>query len=713
MKLQSIEISNYKSVKEPVKISLTADKPTVFTGKNGSGKTNLLEAIHIALSDKIYHYDGARDICVKRTYKLDKAEMEEYFSLTEEKNDGKLDEIEVVFDREEPDIKWATVPALKLSVEKFRPRLEKVKAEFDASSKKYLEIIDGFLNEIGYDGFLYFAVNGNENFYDGKSFFKNNLFFARESFKATEEEVNKLLDYLKSGVVKFDSTSDGRYFPERGFGYGLELGQITAYKFVADKMSAHCLGITQEKIDEANLKFEKIVADLNGRLKEEHAKISAQLKEFEKIAKEVKNLTWKFDDDYWDKHRQMEERQSSFYAELVNAMRRKCYFLDNENSMLFFDDRNGMYGRSGKRERNLNSYNPIMDAFDNFLKVGGHYKENESIKEFSKLPQDRKTRLVKILNDKFFKYKRLDFDKNIKYKLEMDGGAPELFVIEKNGEMTNFNNTSLGRRWHLTYVFVKRLLKEGDCLLIDEPAAFLHPQAQAEFRREIEGLAKKGITVFYTTHSPNMVSFGVDIYGVEMGEKQTEVTKLDFYDADAKGTLEGIWGPFDFYKDLVFNLSDTTVLVEGVADKTCIEKFAWLLGYDLSGYNVHVCDGEAILQCFYLLHKSGKKVFMIADADNKFKGASYKKQHPNYEKIIEYIEANPEPCYFLGSGKHGCIEDLFADPDRELPIYNKIEGKKKIAPKKIEKIKDLAAYGKAAENFENIFAYFDVPKIKR
>ena len=155
MKLKSIEISNYKSIKEPIKIDLTDSKPTVFTGKNGCGKTNLLEAIKISLSERGYYLDEAKDIKVKRIYQLDKEEMEEYFSLTEEEAaDKNLDEIEVVFDHDDPDIELAQVPAIQLSVEKFRPRLEKVKAEFDVSTKHYLDIIEGFLMEIGYGKFV-------------------------------------------------------------------------------------------------------------------------------------------------------------------------------------------------------------------------------------------------------------------------------------------------------------------------------------------------------------------------------------------------------------------------------------------------------------------------------------------------------------------------------------------------------------------------------
>ena len=715
MKLKSIEISNYKSIKKPVKIDLRSGKPTVFTGKNGCGKTNLLEAITVAFYESDYYFDGAKDIKVKFTYKLDKAELDEYFAITEETADKSVDEISVFFDRAYQDIKWAQVPAVQLSVEKYKPRLEKVKAEFEVSSKKYLGIINGFLDEIGYGKFLYFSLDEEKegHYYDGCNAFKTHLRQAEYHFTKTEEELDNLLNHLKDGVLKFGNGRDDRYFQNYGFHLSFDLPQITAYKFAVDKIETHCLGITEETIKKANAEFEKIVTELNGRLKSEHEEITSQIKEIQEIADEVGKLTRDCDDEYYYAQQELEKRQDTFYGKLKKAMHRKCYLLDNENSMLFFDDGDGRYGRSGKRERNLHSYNPVTDALHNFLEVGGHYEKGESIKNFSKLSDVRKKQIVKILNEKFFKHQKLDFDKGVKYKLEISDGSPELFVIEKNGEKISFNNTSLGRRWYLSYVFVKRLLKKGDYLLIDEPAAFLHPQAQAEFRKEIEELSKmKGITVFYTTHSPNMVSFEETVYGVEMGDNGTEIAKLDFDDKGVKGKLEEVWGSFDFYRELVFNLSDTIILVEGRADKICIEKFAELLGYDLSDYYLHACDGEAILQCFYLLHRSGRKVFMIADNDNKFKSEYHQRQHPNYKTIIEYIETVPESCYFMGDGEDGRLEDLFEDPEHELKIYYKIERKTKISPAKISKINDLTGYEKPAENFDKIFKRFKIPKIK-
>ena len=45
MRITKIEITNYKSIKEPVEINYYNGLPTVLIGKNGSGKTNILEAL--------------------------------------------------------------------------------------------------------------------------------------------------------------------------------------------------------------------------------------------------------------------------------------------------------------------------------------------------------------------------------------------------------------------------------------------------------------------------------------------------------------------------------------------------------------------------------------------------------------------------------------------------------------------------------------------
>ena len=58
MELISIEIESYKSIKKPVAISFFDGLPTVLIGKNGSGKTNVLEALSaVALANTNYYGD--------------------------------------------------------------------------------------------------------------------------------------------------------------------------------------------------------------------------------------------------------------------------------------------------------------------------------------------------------------------------------------------------------------------------------------------------------------------------------------------------------------------------------------------------------------------------------------------------------------------------------------------------------------------------------
>lgn len=57
MRITEIELEIYKSIKEPVKINFYDGLPTVLIGKNGSGKTNILEALN-AIAEANGNYYG-------------------------------------------------------------------------------------------------------------------------------------------------------------------------------------------------------------------------------------------------------------------------------------------------------------------------------------------------------------------------------------------------------------------------------------------------------------------------------------------------------------------------------------------------------------------------------------------------------------------------------------------------------------------------------
>lgn len=57
MKITKIEIRSYKSIKQPVEINFCDDLPVILIGKNGSGKTNILEALN-AIAEANSRYFG-------------------------------------------------------------------------------------------------------------------------------------------------------------------------------------------------------------------------------------------------------------------------------------------------------------------------------------------------------------------------------------------------------------------------------------------------------------------------------------------------------------------------------------------------------------------------------------------------------------------------------------------------------------------------------
>ena len=81
MRITKIEIKNYKSIKEPVEINYYNGLPTVLIGKNGSGKTNILEALS-AITEANGNYLGPRrelPMSYKVHIRLEKEDVERLF----------------------------------------------------------------------------------------------------------------------------------------------------------------------------------------------------------------------------------------------------------------------------------------------------------------------------------------------------------------------------------------------------------------------------------------------------------------------------------------------------------------------------------------------------------------------------------------------------------------------------------------------------------
>ena len=144
MRITKIEIQNYKSIKESVKINFYNGLPTVLIGKNGSGKTNILEALS-AIAETNGNYFGLRkelSMSYKVHIRLEKENAERLFpgKSIDEKcefaacsgEDCKIDRIESEY----------LVPLLRLEVDEISELAGELKDALDTYTKQ--------LNKIAY-----------------------------------------------------------------------------------------------------------------------------------------------------------------------------------------------------------------------------------------------------------------------------------------------------------------------------------------------------------------------------------------------------------------------------------------------------------------------------------------------------------------------------------------------------------------------------------
>ncbi|MBE6624501.1 MAG: ATP-binding cassette domain-containing protein [Ruminococcaceae bacterium] len=105
-----------------------------------------------------------------------------------------------------------------------------------------------------------------------------------------------------------------------------------------------------------------------------------------------------------------------------------------------------------------------------------------------------------------------DFDRKIVERISINFSDDKLeFVLhEKTGNIVPLNQSSAGRRWYFTFLFLVSLLKPNDVFIIDEAGCNLHPRAQRFVASELQRLSENGINVIYSTHMPYTIPKSLD-----------------------------------------------------------------------------------------------------------------------------------------------------------------------------------------------------------
>ena len=508
MRITKIEITNYKSIKEPVEINLYNGLPTVLIGKNGSGKTNILEALS-AVAEANGNYFGMRKelpLKYKVHIRLEKEDAERLFpgKSIDEKcefvacsgEDCKINRIE----------SECLIPLLRMEIDEISELAGELKDALDTYTKQ--------LNKIAY--------GENEHPLQGLQIvnFKNsttNYDFLKSRVELVIKEVEKFACFVKENFAAEESFMKFGYVDY----YGLNDSKYLSFKLRYVKPD---LAPFEEKfitINETAIKRE--ITKINKATKASCEKITALLHELDERAKRLKAALT--DDQI------IPDNSGVFYKfirEVRNCVGAKCAFLRNESSEVIFktEKQEREYFRSDRSRVILQTYlnrvytGPDKDEIQKQISENKDFSLSEAaLKEFEEYLN---TTMPEFENGM---YERIAVEQS-------DGKTPTILLHEKSGVTIALNSTSAGRRWYFTYYFMKNTLESGDLFIIDEPAAMLHPLAQKEVLKELLQLESRGIRVIYSTHSPYLIpNDWKSVHFVAMTDSGTTVTQEDKYDA--------------------------------------------------------------------------------------------------------------------------------------------------------------------------------------
>ena len=510
MRITKIEITNYKSIKEPVEINLYNGLPTVLIGKNGSGKTNILEALS-AIAEANGNYFGLRkelSMSYKVHIRLEKEDAERLFpgKSIDEKcefvacsgEDCKINRIKSEY----------LVPLLRLEIDEISELAGELKDALDTYTKQLNKIVYGERNEQPLRGYRITDFHDSTTNYDAIKF--------QVEFVLGQTE--KLIKSIIQNFCVEECSFKFGYIPNY-----YQLGDLERLCFKLRYVKPDLAPFEEKFITINETAIKREITKINKATKESSEKITDLLHELDERAKRLKAAL--------SDNQIISDNSGVFYKfirEVRNCVGAKCAFLRNESSEVIFktDDPEREYFRNDRSRVILQTYlNRVYTGTDRD-EIQKQISEN---KDFS-LSEAALNEFEKHLNEHIPEFENGMYER---IAVEQSGGKlPSILLHEKSGEIVDLNSTSAGRRWYFTYYFMKNTLKNGDLFIIDEPAAMLHPIAQKEVLKELLELEHQGINVIYSTHSPYLIpNDWKSVHFVMMTDGGTTVTQENKYDA--------------------------------------------------------------------------------------------------------------------------------------------------------------------------------------
>ena len=363
MQLTQIDILNYKSITSPVSIEFKEGEVVTLIGKNGSGKTNILEALRQTLSKNHYRNNQLPRPNATFYFSLTDDERKRYFQDIElNENDGT---IEVAYNGNEPNVRVIKSPAVNICVKEFRNEASKILYAFKNAADSYIENLRKLEVENTSDFLVYLGVECQNQKGSLTQLEKNLIDNIKQQLDQQTEEIEQLLNMFADDTFQLTDNYTSLAHPVAL--WPISQCSIQEQKIQISPIIAKSLNLSATQVKAANIKLNKEIKTINNKLKDSHQQIQEQIKKFEALKKRIAATFAKQDDLRHELQEKTETNRKLFMQDLSNAVFRNCYFLDNENTLFFASNQYNDYSRQQIQSEYFGARNPIFEAFHNFL----------------------------------------------------------------------------------------------------------------------------------------------------------------------------------------------------------------------------------------------------------------------------------------------------------------------------------------------------------
>lgn len=306
----------------------------------------------------------------------------------------------------------------------------------------------------------------------------------------------------------------------------------------------------------------------------------------------------------------------------------------------------------------LNNIEVSLSTIDNTFEVF-HKRQNRSV--LSKLENDINEKL-KSISDKF---NTLYFSSNNPYRFEVkiESNGNIYLSLFRGEQPASLDSQSTGFRWFFNLFFnllISNEIKDGDIIIMDEPATHLHIKGKRELRDFLKNFAEQNaLTIVIATHFPSLIDLDhLDEIRIIKNSDSIAYIENSFVAVNPNDpdTLLSVREALTVENHNLVNPSKHIVFVEGITDYNYLVAFKKLLGnsdfYFLPINGIGKTDEDKTKTIQSLL-KIRKDSILLVDGDKAGEKTNELSKHSDL-KVLTLADVN---------SKFNEIESLFSKED--------------------------------------------------